>query len=348
MSYNKLLESIKFNEFISPWVLPKENIPCHLIWDKDFNFDYVSISLPKDIILVETINVAQEKSESDHIIIKKTDIIKATKFQNFPNFFGLILRYENLDLPYLKMFIDIVIQFYGADNSLVLEKRFTAKIFSPILINRSKLEPKILQDNVTHYNTKIDLEYRGFGLIATHSEVKINQITFDIKTDIEQRIRQRILDLISRTSDESIKTITNAEVDAFFDEIEKFKASSEPQERGFSDLLRKSNANLNLFYLFIQELLEELHVRLQSQNVTLDAPLLKIPKEQFNIKVVSLELFVYYKDLQENIYQPVVVVIPIKDTRSKPQMTTIDFEIQINRIIDNRFEDIEKERRDEE
>ncbi len=51
------MKKIKFKTYIAPWVLPNEDIPAHLIWDKDFEFNHIEIYLPEDIKLKEILNV---------------------------------------------------------------------------------------------------------------------------------------------------------------------------------------------------------------------------------------------------------------------------------------------------
>jgi len=45
------------SEYIAPWALCNEEIPIHLIWEPDFEYDYIQIHTPPEIVIREFLNI---------------------------------------------------------------------------------------------------------------------------------------------------------------------------------------------------------------------------------------------------------------------------------------------------
>jgi len=80
--------------------------------------------------------------------------------------------------------------------------------------------------------------------------------------------------------------------------------------------------------------------------VELKNPTTEIPYEKFNEIIHSSKIYIHYEDLIKNKYNPIEIIHKVKDRRSDTKDTKITFLININKIKDNTFEDIEKIKRD--
>ena len=169
------MKKIKFKTYIAPWVLPNEDIPVHLIWNNDFEFDYVKIILPQDIALKEIINVNNYETKANIIKIPKNEI----KRVSFPNFFGLILIYTLTKIEELKLFRDIKISFYKG-NIPKFNTTLTAKIFRPKIINKSKIDPITLNDLTKEIHVPLYLLCIGFGYVDIKLKALINKIEISV------------------------------------------------------------------------------------------------------------------------------------------------------------------------
>lgn len=355
------MKRIKFKTYIAPWVLPNEEIPVHLIWDNDFEFDYVKIFLPEDIILKEIINVDNYEIKKEIIIIPKKEIKKV----HFPNFFGLLLNYTSIVIEKLKLFRDIKICFYKSEI-LRFETILTAKIFRPKIINKSELTPIILDDSTTEINVPLNLQCVGFGYVDLKLKASINKLVISIEKNLIEKVQENLENKykIVEDIDESNNTekekdnrvhVNKEAINRFFNVIDEYVKllktkknlkEQEKFEKKITDFLAENNVESRFIIDFFFELFTQIKIRNKFENVLMRDSYLEIPREFFNEFVKSIVIYVSYKDLMDNEYNDVEIPLPITDLRSPPQNTTIFFKVDIENIKNDIFHNIEKIKRD--
>jgi len=126
------ISNINFETFIGPWVLPNEEIPVHITWDKDFDFDFIITKVPRDLDFVEAINILDYEIQETNIKILKDNIKKLGSDHIFPNFIGLIFVFRDNNFNGLKIFKDIEIIYYK-NQDMLKNISLIAKIFRPRL-----------------------------------------------------------------------------------------------------------------------------------------------------------------------------------------------------------------------
>jgi len=344
---------ISFEQFIAPWVLPNEEIPMHIKWNQDFEFDFIEIDYPKDVDFVEVINVNNFKEEESKIIILKEYVRYIMYNNSFSSYFGIIFLYEDINFKELKLFKDILIVF-KKDEKIIKQFNMTAKIFRPMLINISNLNPITIDNNSINHSVHLSLESKGFGYVSTFIEVKINKlkISFDesILERIEKKLKKKYGEILEEFNEEEFKEKLKLEKDSvknFIKVLDNYISKKEELDEKITDYLSEENVELSLIFDFLIELVKEVKIQNKYENLLLKSPSLELPKESFNEIINQIIIYINYKDLVKNEYPPVEIPLNIIDRRDKPQNTVINFQIKINNIIDNSFYDIEKIGRNE-
>lgn len=349
----KNFNDINFDIFIGPWVLPNEEIPVHITWDEDFDFDVIEIEMPENLEFLEDINVIKREIDKNKIIILKDNIKKHNAFDSFPRFFGLIFVYKEHNFPMLKSFKDLRILFYR-NSSIIKEVILTAKIFRPRLKNISELTPVILEDKDRDYSVTINLACEGFGFVSTSAEAEINKIkiSFDesifkkVHKELEQRytnflnIRELNADIIK--TDIFYSKITEDSVKKFLGILERNIYLDKSEDKSIIEIFEEENVDIIFIIDFIMEIIKELKIRYKNENVMLNNPVLELPKEKFNEFIDNIKILIHYHDLKGNKYEPVIINLDVDDQRFEPKKTRINFVIKVDKIKDNSFKDIEK------
>ncbi len=355
------MKKIKFKKYIAPWVLPNEDIPVHLIWDNDFEFNHVKIFLPEDFKLKEILNVENYELKKKIITISKKDI----KRVHFPNFFGLVLNYTSTVIEKLKLFRDIKICFYKSEI-LKFETILTAKIFRPKIIDKSKITPIILEDSTTDINVSLNLQCVGFGYVDLKLKALINKVQFSIEKNLIEKIRENLEDKYKIVEDIEKSTRTEKEedkrvrvkkesIDRFFNvldeygklvKIKKNMKEQEKFEKKITEFFAENNVESRFIIDFFIELFTQIKIRNKFENILMRDSYLEIPHEYLNEFVEKIVICVSYKDLMDNVYNDVEIPLPISDLRLAPQNTTIFFKVDIEKIKNDIFQNIEKIKRD--
>ena len=341
-----------FKSFIGPWVLPNEEIPVHIIWDKDFDFNVIKIEKPEDLILSEFVNIEDYCQEQNLYIIRRESIKKHDGIKDYPCFFGIIFIYKNLNFDELKLFKNIKVRFCK-DTEIVYELPFLARIFRPKLNNLSTINPIVLEDRKNDYKIDLNFECKGFGFVSTSIEAEINRIKFTFDDSLFKRAYKKLKrkyknilnnnygDIQPEIRERFISRINPELVTKFLNIIDIF-VNKENKENG--DIIKAfEDENIDAFLImnFIVEVIEELKIRYKNENVLLNTPVLKLPKESFNDFIHKILLFIHYEDLNGNKYDPLVLELNVNDVRSHPQDTKINFVINVDKIEDRSYKDIE-------
>ncbi len=344
-------EDFHFTTFISPWVLPNEEIPFHVTWDKDFDFTHIEIHIPDDIHFLESINIENIILEKNLLIIPKKNLKYLGRVNSFPRFFGLIFIYKNHLFKGLKKFREIRCDFYK-DQEIIHEITILAKIFRPRLVLKSLSDKIYIDDNQDDYLVELNFESQGFGFIKIKLELEINKSNIPFDQSIFENVISNLLDKYSfmfeesdleeDSEEESDFHFSENDVNIFFKILEDYNMNPLSREKDISDILLDKNISSILVADFYTELIKELRLRYRHEDVEILDPHIKIPKKIFENIIHSGRLCILYKDLQENMYEPIDIDLNIIDRRSKIKKPNINFHISVSKVEDNTFEDIEK------
>lgn len=343
---------INFESFIGPWVLPNEEIPIHIIWNENFDFEQILVEFPSDLNFVELINAVYSKHTDSKIIIKKEDI-KHLGHGTHPNFIGIIFIYNEINFEGLKQFHDIFFKFLNKNCEILKEIKLTAKIFRPRLRNMTEVQPIQLTDNKNDYSVEINLIYEGFGFVAIKLEPEINKskIPFDetifekIIENLEKKYLENNMIFGDIQENNSGIDIDIEKFNVFIHLLKKFNKDKTTREKDIGNLMKENSIENILISDFYNELITELRLRYKYENMILSNPNVSIPREKFRDIIHNSKIRIYYKDLNENSYDPVEINLDLQDHRSNLDKSMINFKIQIKQITDNAFGDIEKVRR---
>lgn len=352
------MKKIKFKKYIAPWVLPNEEIPAHLIWDTDFDFNYIKIHLPDGILLKEILNVNRFKLKKNTAIFFKEEIKKV----NFPNYFGFITIFTSAQSEELKIFRDIKVSIFK-DEIPKFETILTAKIFRPKLIDRSQIEPITLNNETDKIYVPLNLQCIGFGYVDLTLKATINKIKFSMKKNLIERVREnldkkyKIIDDLKETEigEDKRDFVKKESINRFFTTLDEYirllrkskdLESKEKFEKKITDFLSENDVESRYISDLFFELFTQIKIRNKFENVLMRDPYLEIPNEYFNEIVDNIIIYIAYKDLQDNEYNDLEIPISISDLRTEPQKTTIFFKVNIENIKNDTFQYIEKIKRD--
>lgn len=338
-----------FESFIGPWVLPNEEIPAHITWDEKFDFEQIIINFPDDLDFVELLNAVYKKITNSEIFIDKKDI-KHLGHGAHPYFIGIIFLNKKIDFDGLKLFRDIFFRFIDKDGQIVKNVKLTAKIFRPKLINISEIPPILLTDDKKDYSVDINLEYRGFGFVSIKLEPEFNKskIPFDksIFEKVIENLEKKYIPYLETEKDPEI--IENDEgfdienLKIFMNLLEKYNKDQLTHEKDIGILMKDYNIEGIFISDFFNELIKELRQRYKYENIILNNTKIKIPQEKFRDIIHSSKIHISYRDLNDNLYEPIKIDLNLKDHRADLVKPLINFRIQIKKITDNAFRDIEK------
>ena len=335
---------VEFDTFIAPWVLPNEEIPMHITWNRNFDFTQIVIDFPDDLNLVEVLNVNKFEIKTSKIILEKKNIRFIEDEEGYTSYFGIVFVYKDINFDTLKLFRDIKVTFKNS-KEIIEEFFFVAKIFRPKLINITELESIIITDKSSDYKVNLNLETQGFGYVSTFLEVKINKDVVTFNETVVERIIKKLKKKYSKLIEEKKEDTVIGNINVNIEMLKKFlnvleKYSSEEEEY-ITDYFTEENVDIALWVDFIIELIKEVKIQNRYENILLKSPSLVLPEENFNEIIKSIVVCINYEDLNNNKYSPVEIPLEINDTRIRPQKTIIDFKIKIDDVIDNSFYDIE-------
>ncbi len=332
MTVNKFLlnkgKEIKFDTFIGPWALPNEEIPAHIIWNVDFDFDFIKIFFPEKIKLIDILNVGHYHKEKNTVSLFKSEI----KRIDFPKYFGFIVTYTFMDFDKLKLFKDIKIEFYK-DDKIIFEIILTAKIFRPKLVNKSEIGPIILTDGELNFTIPLNLECRGFGFIDIKLKALINRVEFSIDQNVIERVKKNLekkYSIITESYEQvevkkiqiNKKSLTN-----FFKVLNKYikmlkdleesnkNNGSEKKKikKKITEFFDEKNVEFEFINDFFLELLDQIVIRNKFENILMRDPYLEIPNEKFNEFIERIIIFVNYHDLNDNEYEDLEIPLVVRD-----------------------------------
>lgn len=185
------------NEYIAPWVLPKQAIPVHCVWVPDENLKRIKITIPDGYALTDTLNFTQ------YDYYKKTKTVSiSTDNLKSDNYFGIVLTYPKI-IEDIEKRDEVTIYFLDAENDSLGKSVFHTRIVRPKL-ELLRFPKEIVVTDTTKPKDLINLEilHKGFGtanlnIDVIHSDKNISRVDslyLDVLRDLFKRIYTSIND----------------------------------------------------------------------------------------------------------------------------------------------------------
>jgi hypothetical protein len=310
------------SEYIAPWALPKEEIPVHLVWKPTIRFDHIQILLTPDMTIKEFYNVDQFERLNSEIKIRKLYT---------PNFFGFVVStIEQIKQSHEQR--EITINFM-TDGKIQHSRIFTANIYRPELSIVEKPDVIVLKDNSKLDElVTISLGLSGFGNIEITTELEIGgkfepnveplfqemtrRLTTTFRSDIPSLEKKSKI----KINPEFVKKTTQA----FIESIRKGEAPLTMNGADVADFKKwiQDDSNQEKIVKVVSEHLENILIdsllyyfnRYPTEGVALSggSPSVIIKSADENLK-----LRFKYRDSLRNEYEPVLVEIAVKDSRTR-------------------------------
>lgn len=308
------------SKYIAPWALPKEEIPIHLVWEPNFEYDVIQILLPPRMEVKEFFNVESYEIADSNIVVKD---LKS------PNFFGFVVFLNEICKEQHEK-KEITVNFVR-EGKVQHSHLFTANIYRPRLTVVEKPERIVLSDDSDPHNlVNIALKISGFGWIEIRSEVSTGG---EFVSNAEPLYRELFSRLIStfRLSESHSEKKKAIKIDPIYIQqiskefIEKMKKGEFPLEIEIRDL---EDFRAWLSEEKTQTQIVEL-VSKQLENLLIDSLLFyldRYPTEGVEMAegkpttIIErathiLSVRFPYKDSLNNEYEPIQIDIPIEDSR---------------------------------
>lgn len=335
----------EISSFIAPWVLPKEEIPLYVYVNKLVSFSKIQIELPDCIEFVDTVNILKHNINDKLVEIDEIYSIPHSEM----DYFGVILKSNTVfdDLAKSAQIKITLLKTNGESKSI----ETNAKIFRPLLCI-DKIPSKISISDAHETVLPIHLKYSGFGDISLRItgtidgrlvtkggrsplDVFIDELTeegifdkiFDGDVGEIPDIDKRLADIDSfksklRNKEYMTKIFTDRQLhDEIIDELKQFDKS---EREKFMDAM----------YTTMQTSLMKKITNIISQNVTNKTHLdsgTEISTE-IRAKVTNLHLKIFYRDLKDNVYDPLLKTMEIVDTRTHNTPIRVSIPIEIENI----------------
>ena len=154
------------SEYVAPWALPKEDVPIHLVWEKEFSYDVIRVKLPTDLIVREFFNVEHYSETSN----QNGSVYLITKLRTI-NFFGLtVATRDNFEEPQIKRIINVT---FVKDEKEIFSRSYEVNVFRPYV---SIIEnPQIITITDDYVQKRepfwITMKLFGFGNVQIRNEI---------------------------------------------------------------------------------------------------------------------------------------------------------------------------------
>jgi hypothetical protein len=318
---NKIISS-----YIAPWALPNEELPFHLIWNEELEYDSIVIEFPNGLKIKEFLNVSEYDIKSNQVIVTKL---------HTPNYFGGIITHSDIfDENHITQ--DIKIHFLlGKDT--VYSKTLSARFFRP-RITVIKSPQQITLDDKKRYIPYLDLEMKveGFGRVDIKIEMKEGS-TF--RTNPEQLYNELVRRLYAMYIGSKIEELDEYSPVRF----QLNRKELESRSRELLDRMLKADIpffideeTLAGFRKWLKEEKNENEeidkITIELQKILIDSLLFhfdRFPEDNIGMVfgrpsvtvrdiIQHLDLRMQYRDAAHNEYTPVELKIKVIDNRENP------------------------------
>ncbi len=306
--------------YIAPWALPKENFPFHLYWEPDCQYDCIVVKLPKDLIITNIFNVEDFEKKDSTIIIKKLKTL---------NFFSFILKMNKL-IKEKHWENQIKIDFL-LNNEILYSHFFRVNIYRPV-VEVTEVPDEIIITDQSNLKSLLSIGFKisGFGQIKFRIETRtggefVTRLEPLYEEIIRRVITQSKLDekkektveidpnFLRKATQECIEKIENGKLSPIgidketMEEFREWVTDTKNRAKVMKILSRHAEKLIIESLLFYFESYPTENVQLvQGRPITF-------------IEKATRELVIrfFYADAIMNVYEPIVVRIPVKDQRTE-------------------------------
>jgi hypothetical protein len=318
---------VKFESiYIGQWALANEEIPAHIIWDREEKVDTIIIELPDELQFSQAIGVNKFSVKDSNVIINGNDLIA-------PNYFAFVVKSART-FNEINVIKTIRVKFFS-DNHLIGEKILNAKIVRPLI--RIKEAPnEIIIDDKTNRKRLLDIVITHSGLGTAVMEVDVmtggdvislsDSLYFEILKDIAERVWD---DSNLEHDYDEFQVEQHFVEDMTYEVIKKMDRGDLPLEldkqtlHEIKEVMQDSVGRekmTKLIYSRIHRLMVAalLYYFDRRPHEDIEIPLGKI-KTLLRPEMREISLLVKYKDSLGNEYEPEKHVIQINDLRMKKE-----------------------------
>jgi hypothetical protein len=325
---------------IVPWALPRERIPFRVSW-KSLIFDRVEVEVPKDLEIVDVINVDRYE-----LIDNVLRIYGVKQAEGVINYFGVVVASKNI-YSELKVSRPIHIRFYNL-SEIVYQERLEARIFRPLL-EVIEAPSKIIFEEGKKQALPLTMRYIGFGdiTITIEGTIKGRLVTrgktfiFEVlkrlakvglitDENVPKELRDKVSvspEFVRKTTQEILdflkQPLQSTELDEVIRELRKMLAE-EPVKMALEEILYAKVEDIILSMiidLFDRHPVE--NVRLTHGETTIET-VLEAPVE-------SIELKIHYSDALNNVYPEITIPIQIEVKTTSGREAIVEMPIKIQR-----------------
>lgn len=343
---------------LPPWALPREEITLYVRMQKDVDFSKVVIDLPECFEIKDTINVINLENH-DNII----EVIEIGRPESVSiDYFGIVISSTQ---PFDELAKEIKIPVTIIDkNGNKTDYISHARIFRPLL-EIEQIPDEIKLNDTEDSTLPIHLKFKGFGDISIRIEAKIagnlvseggTSIVDKVFDDfLKEGILQKHLPSENDLGIEINKTAMVRILDDFKtrikdkDYLDKMTQNKDVT-REVRQLLEEFNSSdqektMKILYDTVEgqliRKLTNLLKRSVSCNVNLDSGT-KISTE-LKADITNLTLKIFYKDLANNVYEPLVKTLSIIDNRKIDPEIRVTIPIEVEKVNDSeKYQNVEK------
>lgn len=325
------------SEYVAPWALPKEEIPMHLLWEKEFAYDVIRVTVPSDLQVKQFFNVEKFTEETNQQ--NSTYLISQLKTLNF---FGLtVASKDKIQEHHIKRTITIVF----VKNSVEVElKNYEVNIFRPYVeIIESPSSIVITKDEAPKEPFIVAMKLSGFGTIQIRNEISTGGQFFERAEPLyNELIRKVVASFREGKSGEKRKGINidpvylQRKVKEFIVRIERNEFPLDVDAKDIEALKKWASEveNRQKIIELMSKHLETLIVdsllfyfdRYPTDNIQMPQgkPIMFVEKATQEIRVRFR-----YKDAMLNEYEPIELKINVDDRRANKSVR-VDIPININ------------------
>jgi hypothetical protein len=312
---------LEISSSIASWALPKEPIPFNASWNKPFDFDRVEVLVPKDIEIVELLNVEEYTvNESGAVFHRVKSVPEA------PIYFGGVVRTKRIPRK-LTTARRVVIRF-SLKSKTVREVTLQARVFRPRVELIDAPKSLVMSEKGGH-EIPVRMKYRGFGDVTIKIQGIINGRRVTTGKSSVSRTTKKIIQMgMEWTKDESkrrgikVKRAEESTKEATRQTLELLeKGMSKAEFLEIADDIKKLADNAS----YKQKLAEALNARIEdmivgvisdlksrnpTRNVSLTSPETEV---EASLKASeNLVIRIKYTDMMGNSYTPVDIRLPIE------------------------------------
>lgn len=352
----------EFNLYIPGWALPKERLPIHVEWVNP-KINNIKITLPQKFIVDGVLNAKEHEiihSNNKTVInIQKLNVpISATRF-----FAGIKIKTTDLTKDVCETY-PVKAELY-INETLIHELKDVVKILRPSLNVISETKLIVLDDKSEGNEIKLKATKTGFGDIQIKTQCsfggKIISYGNEILDELYIEILAKFFELYLKDLEKGWGSNDIEEMDNFTD----IHFDNTWLDKMITDLIDRFDENIELigdysknekeqFEKWLQEYIKKGEIRMvipilvkntlvntilkyigknRSESSELAVSEVKV-KSRIKSEINKFDIEIKYRDLVENVYESILLPIPVEDKRSNPSEVMIRLNINYQDFTD--------------